>query len=103
SPHRLHSSLLSFPTRRSSDLFTRTWWDDSDFTWRLNLAGARIVFDPRASLIHLKTSCGGKRPKRVDEYILADTETWGILFYFWRDRKSTRLNSSHSQISYAVF
>src|SRR5688572_31724721 len=22
---------------------------------------------------------------------------------FWRDRKSTRLNSSHSQISYAVF
>src|SRR5688572_32620761 len=25
------------------------------------------------------------------------------LYGFWRDRKSTRLNSSHSQISYAVF
>src|SRR2546430_8711699 len=25
------------------------------------------------------------------------------LFTLWRDRKSTRLNSSHSQISYAVF
>src|SRR2546430_8578375 len=24
-------------------------------------------------------------------------------FYFFQDRKSTRLNSSHSQISYAVF
>src|SRR2546427_7654763 len=27
----------------------------------------------------------------------------GDLFERWRDRKSTRLNSSHSQISYAVF
>src|SRR5256885_7985564 len=25
------------------------------------------------------------------------------LFYYWRDRKSTRLNSSHLVISYAVF
>src|SRR2546427_1653620 len=27
----------------------------------------------------------------------------GCSFIRWRDRKSTRLNSSHSQISYAVF
>src|SRR2546430_11547989 len=27
----------------------------------------------------------------------------GVLFLLARDRKSTRLNSSHSQISYAVF
>src|SRR5205085_6292601 len=26
-----------------------------------------------------------------------------ILLTYWKDRKSTRLNSSHSQISYAVF
>src|SRR5688572_31032721 len=26
-----------------------------------------------------------------------------LVFYFGSDRKSTRLNSSHSQISYAVF
>src|SRR5688572_31514518 len=26
-----------------------------------------------------------------------------VTFYFFGDRKSTRLNSSHSQISYAVF
>src|SRR2546430_11398810 len=27
----------------------------------------------------------------------------GSTFRYWLDRKSTRLNSSHSQISYAVF
>src|SRR2546427_7299406 len=27
----------------------------------------------------------------------------GFAYLFWEDRKSTRLNSSHSQISYAVF
>src|SRR3712207_7799175 len=27
----------------------------------------------------------------------------GILNYAWQDRKSTRLNSSHANISYAVF
>src|SRR2546427_8315249 len=29
--------------------------------------------------------------------------TWGLIIAALRDRKSTRLNSSHSQISYAVF
>src|SRR2546427_3701976 len=28
---------------------------------------------------------------------------WSVSLSSWRDRKSTRLNSSHSQISYAVF
>src|SRR5438270_10241419 len=28
---------------------------------------------------------------------------WGLLYVLGRDRKSTRLNSSHSQTSYAVF
>src|SRR5438552_9954929 len=32
-----------------------------------------------------------------------DTPTWRILPSFCRDRKSTRLNSSHQIISYAVF
>src|SRR2546430_7541579 len=31
------------------------------------------------------------------------TPSWGIMLAMGRDRKSTRLNSSHSQISYAVF
>src|SRR2546430_5223233 len=32
-----------------------------------------------------------------------ENETLSTNFWFARDRKSTRLNSSHSQISYAVF
>src|SRR2546430_11231980 len=39
--------------------------------------------------------------KRV---LFIDKETWGIPYTdIYEDRKSTRLNSSHSQISYAVF
>src|SRR5688572_32086571 len=70
--------LYSFPTRRSSDL--------------------------RRSFIRWKTSVadrvGGRRRSAV--WLLpgrADHDSGGVA----RDRKSTRLNSSHSQISYAVF
>lgn len=64
--------------------FVRTWLDDTDFSWRLHQAGAKIVFDPLASLVHLKVPSGGKRPARVNRHVLADTEHWGTLFYFWR-------------------
>src|SRR3712207_8684444 len=54
----------------------------------------------------------------IERYTLATGETaltgfsrywrhWGLVFailaYFAKDRKSTRLNSSHANISYAVF
>jgi GT2 family glycosyltransferase len=64
--------------------FTRTWFDDADFSWRLHLAGAKIVFDPAASLVHLKIPSGGKRPSGRDRYVLFDAESWSILFYYWR-------------------
>src|SRR5688572_30893468 len=41
----------------------------------------------------------GKRVKRIDSRAKCD----GTLKFGLEDRKSTRLNSSHSQISYAVF
>src|SRR2546430_5886890 len=41
------------------------------------------------------------RPERPDVRLLGTGEWWSRLRR--RDRKSTRLNSSHSQISYAVF
>src|SRR2546429_3212748 len=34
---------------------------------------------------------------------LGSATTWGFAIYRARDRKSTRLNSSHGYISYAVF
>src|SRR5258707_12049235 len=36
-------------------------------------------------------------------YALIDTQQGGESRARWRDRKSTRLNSSHANISYAVF
>jgi len=64
--------------------FEKTWFDDADFSWRLHQAGARIVFDPQATLIHLQTPSGGNRPQRKDEWIWADEPYWGTMFYFWR-------------------
>src|SRR2546427_1706577 len=52
-------------------------------------------------IIHDKTQYG----QGVAEFFKADAEKKGIkvLGFEGTDRKSTRLNSSHSQISYAVF
>src|SRR2546430_13741853 len=51
---------------------------------------SRDAFDRRSVL-------AGHRSKRVKRAAVAEVERPGL------DRKSTRLNSSHSQISYAVF
>src|SRR5688572_31154534 len=65
-----------FPTRRSSDLLKEQGFSDQD----IDLGGLRVIttFDRKAQR-------SAVRAVRQE------------------DRKSTRLNSSHSQISYAVF
>src|SRR2546430_10868290 len=45
----------------------------------------------------------GKRAVELDPLSLVINTDLGSDYYYARDRKSTRLNSSHSQISYAVF
>src|SRR5207248_9884474 len=82
SPH--HQHLHSFPTRRSSDLQLRTISCP-----RL----ARTVIDqpPDQNFVH------GTVPLRRADYFLDDHPV------AIEDRKSTRLNSSHRTISYAVF
>src|SRR5206468_12775754 len=78
-----HPDLHSFPTRRSSDLvirFGRLGWRDAEDRGAVSILGRRR--DAHAILV---------RP-------LHDR-----LVRRARDRKSTRLNSSHDQISYAVF
>src|SRR5207247_9490866 len=75
---RVHRDLHSFPTRRSSDL-----GDAADGGVEIATSGADRVGDPAA--------------EPVDEARhLLDAGAGG-------DRKSTRLNSSHEWISYAVF
>src|SRR5699024_12713049 len=77
-------SLLSFPTRRSSDLFvTRLWFH------------AAVAFDRRGPAYVIGEDATDRityAPRPVAEELT-----------FLTDRKSTRLNSSHVSISYAVF
>src|SRR5437762_7746059 len=79
--------LHSFPTRRSSDLL---------------LSVGLLIFFYRVFAVYTVRS-GECRPKPVDPStrILTRTEKGQLVSY--PDRKSTRLNSSHRCISYAVF
>src|SRR5206468_11485172 len=90
--------LLSFPTRRSSDLYHLDLIPNAvDLgTWRLNVEGnverplqlgfEELVKNFKAVSVAAVNQCSGNSRSR-----------------FQPDRKSTRLNSSHDQISYAVF
>src|SRR5690606_41507789 len=77
-PSGAHRALHSFPTRRSSDLCTPGWQRINDFIDELP-----DDVDVRAGLI---------RDRLFPNHHRGDI-----------DRKSTRLNSSHVKISYAVF
>src|SRR5438270_6722381 len=75
-----HRALHSFPTRRSSDLLPLVVYRIYPETGREEMTrGSRIIGLNSRALRNL-AGIGNDR-----------------------DRKSTRLNSSHSQISYAVF
>src|SRR5207245_9079069 len=76
-----HRALHSFPTRRSSDL--------ADFAAQGVLAG---VYD-------IVIAAGVESMSRIPML----TSRIGQDPYGSADRKSTRLNSSHGSISYAVF
>src|SRR5690606_41797723 len=74
----------SFPTRRSSDLFRSIvpMWDNT----------ARYAAD--AYVVH------GSTPQKFQEWLHSLINYSKVNL---ADRKSTRLNSSHVKISYAVF
>src|SRR5690606_40138152 len=83
--------MPTFPTRRSSDLNANTkavaighvHWADGT---RFDLEAIR------------------KRTREVGALLVIDgTQSVGALPFDVQDRKSTRLNSSHVKISYAVF
>src|SRR5690606_41078754 len=87
-----HRHLDSFPTRRSADLTTQT---EVPFIHVADAAGAStlpdIVFYVAGGLIG---AAGGDIQASSRTLLVDQVE---------RDRKSTRLNSSHVKISYAVF
>src|SRR5690606_41530370 len=93
-----HPDLHSFPTRRSSDLhdiegnvFHQSEIDILHF----------FMNDPKIrNRKQLEYLSGNKQSKN---HILRFTLYPNFGFLFFVDRKSTRLNSSHVKISYAVF
>src|SRR5207247_5010453 len=93
-------ALHSFPTRRSSDLTFRVIpWEPGTAFFLLDFVNLAAVA-PRQVLQRVIAKAIGYRACFSAEYE----------FFFFRetpqslrDRKSTRLNSSHEWISYAVF
>src|SRR2546422_7983996 len=57
---------------------------------------------PRSTLFPYTTLFRSRRPVRARR-LRADFPEYDRVSGRWRDRKSTRLNSSHGYISYAVF
>src|SRR5205809_5010200 len=76
-----HRDLHSFPTRRSSDL--------------IRVEAVRVVGGTKASVVD-----NSLRPRLI---VVAHRTRYRIHSLDVQDRKSTRLNSSHGYISYAVF
>src|SRR5690606_40967313 len=97
--HGDHRDLHSFPTRRSSDLFTGYILNPSYIVKNQNgEIVAELAKNPsffgRKFTLHKK----GEIPVDQQEELLL-----GLFMMVLLDRKSTRLNSSHVKISYAVF
>src|SRR5690606_41592324 len=84
-----HRDLLSFPTRRSSDLDART-----------GQPGAQLAVVPDGQ--HASTLGAWRGRAEVDGSVVLRDDL-GADAPPGQDRKSTRLNSSHVKISYAVF
>src|SRR3712207_7772516 len=84
-----------------STLFPYTTLFRSRATRRLRsareAAGHRVVVDGRASVGSGTASCGGDAGRALPARWSASLNEINV------DRKSTRLNSSHANISYAVF
>src|SRR5690606_40830079 len=97
--HRLYRHLHSFPTRRSSDLEISAYVAHlPHFRFALPIANcplAAIIADLGDAWEH-----EANRAKLVCWYW---NGVFGELYGSAADRKSTRLNSSHVKISYAVF
>src|SRR5207253_11040663 len=98
SRHRAHGALLSFPTRRSSDLGP----DQRPFVRSAKRKCLPLYFyfmDRRFGLIHVRVQTWFPMPIQI--YL--NGHEWLARKLAAKDRKSTRLNSSHVAISYAVF
>src|SRR5206468_11095689 len=91
-----HRNLHSFPTRRSSDLELKALQErvGITFLYVTHDQEEALTMSDRLAVMNAGRIVQTGTPREVYEEP-ADT--------YVADRKSTRLNSSHDQISYAVF
>src|SRR5205085_10973709 len=96
--HRHPPDLPSFPTRRSSDLELIAARAAAGTPILGICLGMQLLFESSSEL-------GGASGLGLLAGTVAELQAPGLKVPHigWEDRKSTRLNSSHSQISYAVF
>src|SRR5690606_39323769 len=89
----------------SSTFFPYTTLFRSDLTIRCkNFDTSNLMGDNKGNIIaDLKPSLGINDEDVYDGAILSYLDGKGVRQHAFRDRKSTRLNSSHVKISYAVF
>src|SRR5205807_10420834 len=99
--HRAHRNLLSFPTRRSSDLLLRTTPAGWGIRWAESSLRKKAAF-PKSGWVAAESG-GRTRPPLSRPGKLPDPNRAEAAREYYPDRKSTRLNSSHLVISYAVF
>src|SRR5205085_10788656 len=96
-----HHHLLSFPTRRYSDL-----WDGVPLVLRdrgeITFQIGELLLDLRP-LLAVLLDVGAQLGLAIVLALLVHSLVHGFVDGVGLDRKSTRLNSSHSQISYADF
>src|SRR5439155_10094791 len=97
--HPTHLSPLSFPTRRSSDL------DRTGRVQAYRRSGHRATRSSEKRRPSAARVSGSTRSASSEIYIglMSGTSLDGVDSVLEQDRKSTRLNSSHVAISYAVF
>src|SRR5690606_39943759 len=98
---RVHPCLHFFPTRRSSDLHGQIV-GLKVFGWTRTLLASRAlrVAEQTGTGTCRSTSIG---PRSMIKKLWAGGATAPVAPSAVLDRKSTRLNSSHVKISYAVF
>src|SRR5207248_3977382 len=92
-----HRLLHSFPTRRSSDLIQRALQGNSFFA-NADLFDSVGIWNPTAGGLKKADLTAGLVKLNTNGHFALGSSTTAHL-----DRKSTRLNSSHRTISYAVF
>src|SRR5206468_12024261 len=98
-----HPHLHSFPTRRSSDLVDLIIVRENTEDLYAGIEYEQGTEDVKELIAWIKSKGGKLRHEDAGISIKPISITGTRKIFEFADRKSTRLNSSHDQISYAVF